>query len=86
MHVIAAKAVCLHEALQPAFKAYQQQVLRNAAALAEGMRRNNFRLVSGGTENHLMLVDVGTRGLTGKECQASLDEAGITGKQEHYPI
>jgi glycine hydroxymethyltransferase len=86
MHVIAAKAVCLHEALQPAFKAYQQQVLRNAAALAEGMRRNNFRLVSGGTENHLMLVDVGSRGLTGKECQASLDEAGITVNKNTIPF
>jgi RpiB/LacA/LacB family sugar-phosphate isomerase len=86
MHVIAAKAVCLHEALQPAFKAYQQQVIRNAAALAEGMRRNSFRLVSGGTENHLMLVDVGARNLTGKECQATLDEAGITVNKNTIPF
>ena len=62
MHVIAAKAVCFHEALQPEFKAYQRQIVRNAKALAEGMTRNGFRLVSGGTDNHLMLVDVGARG------------------------
>src|SRR3989454_4187352 len=68
MHVIAAKAVCLQEALQPAFRFYQQKVIKNARALAEGMRRNNYRLVSGGTDNHLMLVDVGVRGLTGKDC------------------
>jgi glycine hydroxymethyltransferase len=86
MHVIAAKAVCLLEALQPAFRTYQQQVLRNAAALADGMRRNSFRLVSGGTENHLMLVDVGSRNLTGKECQAALDEAGITVNKNTIPF
>src|SRR5438093_3314086 len=64
MHVIAAKAVCLQEALQPAFKEYQQQIVRNAKALADGMKRNGFRLVSGGTDNHLMLVDVGGKGFT----------------------
>ncbi len=78
MHVIAAKAVCFQEALEPGFKIYQQQIVRNARALAEGLRRNGFRLVSGGTDNHLMLVDVGARGLTGKDCQVALDEAGIT--------
>src|SRR5204862_2292360 len=57
MHVIAAKAVCLYEALQSSFKAYQQQVILNARALAEGLKRNGFRLVSGGTDNHLMLID-----------------------------
>jgi RpiB/LacA/LacB family sugar-phosphate isomerase len=86
MHVIAAKAVCLHEALQPAFKTYQQQIVRNARALAEGMKRNGFRLVSGGTENHLMLVDVGARGITGKECQIALDEAGITCNKNTIPF
>ncbi|HXS69912.1 MAG TPA: ribose 5-phosphate isomerase B, partial [Candidatus Polarisedimenticolia bacterium] len=65
-HVIAAKAVCFHEALQPAFKQYQEQIVRNARALADGMKRNGYRLVSGGTDNHLMLVDVGARNLTGK--------------------
>ena len=86
MHVIAAKAVCFHEALQPAFQSYQQQILNNARALAEGMIRNHFRLVSGGTDNHLMLVDVGGRGLTGKECQGALDEAGITVNKNTIPF
>jgi len=86
MHVIAAKAVCLQEALQPSFRAYQEQIVRNARALADGMKRNGFRLVSGGTDNHLMLVDVGMRGLTGKECQAVLDEAGITINKNTIPF
>ena len=86
MHVIAAKAVCFHEALQPAFREYQAQILKNARALAEGMMRNRFRLVSGGTDNHLMLVDVGARGLTGKECQIALDEAGITVNKNTIPF
>ncbi len=86
MHVIAAKAVCFHEALEPAFKAYQQQIVKNAKALAEGMIRNRFRIVSGGTDNHLMLVDVGGRGLTGKECQAALDQAGITVNKNTIPF
>ena len=86
MHVIAAKAVCFHEALQPGFKAYQEQIVRNAIALAAGMQRNGYRLVSGGTENHLMLVDVGSRGLTGKQCQLALDEAGITTNKNTIPF
>jgi glycine hydroxymethyltransferase len=86
MHVIAAKAVCFQEALQSEFRIYQQQIVRNARALAEGMQRNNFRLVSGGTENHLMLVDVGQRGLTGKESQIALDEAGITTNKNTIPF
>src|SRR5262245_4432528 len=86
MHVIAAKAVCLKEALQPAFKEYQRQIVRNAKALAEGMRRNSFRLVSGGTDNHLMLVDVGARGVTGKDCQIALDAAGITVNKNTIPF
>jgi glycine/serine hydroxymethyltransferase len=86
MHVIAAKAVCLLEALQPSFRAYQDQILRNAKALADGMKRNGFRLVSGGTDNHLMLVDVGSRDLTGKECQAALDEAGVTVNKNTIPF
>jgi glycine hydroxymethyltransferase len=60
-HVIAGKAVCFHEALQPGFKTYQQQIVKNAAALADSMKRNGYRLVSGGTDNHLMLVDVGAK-------------------------
>jgi len=86
MHVIAAKAVCFQEALQPGFKGYQQQVVKNARALAEGMKRNGFRLVSGGTDNHLMLVDVGSRNLTGKECQIALDESGITVNKNTIPF
>jgi RpiB/LacA/LacB family sugar-phosphate isomerase len=86
MHVIAAKAVCFHEALQPAFRDYQRQIARNARAMAEGLTRNGFRLVSGGTDNHLMLVDVGARGLTGKECQIALDEAGITVNKNTIPF
>jgi glycine hydroxymethyltransferase len=86
MHVIAAKAVCLQEALQPSFKAYQQQILDNAKALADGLKRNGYRLVSGGTDNHLMLVDVGGRGLTGKDAQIALDLAGITVNKNTIPF
>lgn len=86
MHVIAAKAVCFQEALQPAFREYEGQILKNAQALAGGMIHNRFRLVSGGTDNHLMLVDVGSRGLTGKECQIALDQAGITVNKNTIPF
>ncbi len=86
MHVIAGKAVCFHEALQPTFKTYQSQIVKNAAALADGMKRNGYRLVSGGTENHLMLVDVGAKGITGKDCQIVLDEAGITTNKNTIPF
>jgi glycine hydroxymethyltransferase len=85
-HVIAAKAVCFHDALQPAFKQYQEQIVRNARTLAEGMKQNGYRLVSGGTDNHLMLVDVGARGLSGKDCQIALDEAGITVNKNTIPF
>ena len=85
-HVIAGKAVCFHEALQPGFKAYQQQIVKNAAALADGMKRNGYRLISGGTDNHLMLVDVGAKGITGKDSQIALDEAGITVNKNTIPF
>jgi len=85
-HVIAGKAVCFHEALQPSFKAYQQQIVKNAAALADGMKRNGYRLVSGGTDNHLMLVDVGAKNITGKDSQIALDEAGITVNKNTIPF
>jgi len=85
-HVIAGKAVCFQEALQPAFKAYQEQIVKNAKALAEGMKRNGYRIVSGGTDNHLMLVDVGVKDLTGKDCQTALDEAGITVNKNTIPF
>lgn len=86
MHVIAAKAVCFEEALAPAFRDYQAQIIKNAAALAAGMQRNGYRLVSDGTDNHLMLVDVGARGVTGKDCQLALDEAGITTNKNTIPF
>ena len=86
MHVIAAKAVCFHEAMQPGFQAYQQQIVKNSRAMAEGLKRNGFRLVSGGTENHLSLVDVGARGVSGKDCQIALDEAGITVNKNTIPF
>jgi len=86
MHVIAAKAVCFQEALQPGFMAYQQQILDNAKVLADGLKRNGYRLVSGGTDNHLMLVDVWTRGLTGKDAQIALDAAGITVNKNTIPF
>ena len=78
MHVIAAKAVCFKEALSDSFKAYQKQVVKNAATLAKALMDNGLRLVSGGTDNHLMLVDVYSKGKTGKEVEALLDQARIT--------
>jgi glycine hydroxymethyltransferase len=85
MHVIAAKAVALGEALRPEFKAYQQQVINNARALCEGMKKNGFRIVSGTTENHLMLVDLQPKNVTGKEVQELLDQAGITVNKNAIP-
>jgi RpiB/LacA/LacB family sugar-phosphate isomerase len=86
MHVIAGKAVALGEALRPEFKAYQQQVVRNAKALCEGMKKNGFRIVSGTTENHLMLVDLQPRNITGKEVSEILDRAGITVNKNAIPF
>jgi len=85
MHVIAAKAVCLQEALQPSFKEYQQRVANNAQALAKGLTSRGMKLVSGGTDNHLMLVDLGSDGLTGKEVEALLDRANITANKNTVP-
>jgi glycine hydroxymethyltransferase len=86
MHTIAAKAVCLKEAMQPDFREYQKQVVANAKALAAGMARRGFRIVSGGTDNHLFLVDLYSRGLTGKDAQASLDRATITVNKNAIPF
>lgn len=86
MHVIAAKAVALHEALQPEFKVYQQAILDNCKALAEGLLSEGFRLVSNGTDNHLLLVDVRGQGLTGKEAEHLLDEAGVTCNKNTIPF
>ena len=86
MHVIAAKAVALGEALRPEFKTYQQQVVRNAKALCEGMKKNGFRIVSGTTDNHLMLVDLQPKNITGKEVSEVLDQAGITVNKNAIPF
>ncbi len=86
MHVIAAKAVCFHEALQPAFKDYQNQVVRNAQALAEALKAEGLRIVSGGTDNHLMLVDLNPMNVTGKEAATALDVAGITVNKNMIPF
>jgi len=86
MHVIAAKAVALKEALSPEFKEYQKQIVKNCAVLAEEMMARGFRLVSGGTDNHLMLVDVRCRELTGKEAEHMLDEVGITCNKNAIPF
>jgi glycine hydroxymethyltransferase len=86
MHVIAAKAVCLKEAAEPEFRAYQQQVVANAKALAAGLTKRGFRIVSGGTDNHLLLVDVHSRGLTGSAAQPAFDRAGITINKNSIPF
>ena len=86
MHVIAAKAAALGEALKPEFKEYQKQVLKNAKVLAEELMKNGFRIVTGGTDNHLMLVDLRSKNLTGKEAQNLLDEVGITANKNTIPF
>ncbi|MBF0547783.1 MAG: serine hydroxymethyltransferase [Candidatus Riflebacteria bacterium] len=85
MHVIAAKAVAFKEALEPNFKEYQTQILKNASALAEALQKKGFRLVSGGTDNHLMLVDLRGKNITGKVAEAALDKAGITVNKNTIP-
>ena len=84
-HVIAAKAVCFKEALQPDFKVYCSQVVKNAKALADGLTKRGIRLVSGGTDNHLMLVDLTNTGKTGKEVETALDAVGITANKNTIP-
>ena len=85
MHVIAAKAVAFKEALEPGFKAYQQSVLANASVLAKTIADEGFRIVSGGTDNHLVLVDVFSGGLTGKVAEKALEHAGITVNKNTIP-
>ncbi|HIR36382.1 MAG TPA: serine hydroxymethyltransferase [Candidatus Faecimorpha stercoravium] len=85
-HVIAAKAVCFYEALQPSFKEYQQQILNNAAALADALMERGFDIVSGGTDNHLMLVDLRKKGITGKKAEKLLEEVGITCNKNAIPF
>jgi len=86
MHIIAAKAVCFKEAMEPSFLAYQQQILANAQALARSLTSQGYRLVSGGTDNHLMLVDVFSKGVTGKVAEAALGKAGITVNKNAIPF
>ncbi|MCX5836788.1 MAG: serine hydroxymethyltransferase, partial [Deltaproteobacteria bacterium] len=86
MHVIAAKAVAMKEALTDEFKAYQKQIVINARTIAEGLTAEGFRLVSGGTDNHLMLVDLTDKGITGKDAGKALDQAGITVNQNMIPF
>lgn len=85
MHVIAGKAVCFREALQPEFKVYAAQIVKNAQALADGLTKRGFRLVSGGTDNHLMLVDLQNMGVTGKETEKLLDAVNITCNKNAIP-
>lgn len=86
MHVIAGKAVCFKEALQPEFKAYQEQIIKNAKALAEGLMEKGMRIVAGGTDNHVMSLDVRSAGVTGKEAEHMLDEIGITCNKNTIPF
>ena len=86
MHIIAAKAVCFKEAMEPSFAEYQRQIVANAQALAASLTGHGFRLVSGGTDNHLMLVDVFSKGVTGKAAEAALGKAGITVNKNAIPF
>lgn len=86
MHVIAGKAAAFKEAQEPAFKGYQQQIINNAQTLAQGLTAKGFRLISGGTDNHLMLVDLRSKEITGKEAEHLLDEAGVTVNKNTIPF
>ncbi|HHU51434.1 MAG TPA: serine hydroxymethyltransferase [Firmicutes bacterium] len=86
MHVIAAKAICFKEAMAPEFKNYQKQTIANATALAGELRKKGFTLVSGGTDNHLILIDLRNKGLTGKVAEKMLDEIGITANKNTIPF
>ena len=86
MHVIAAKAVALREAMMPEFRDYQAQIVANAKRLAAGLIGKGYKLVSGGTDNHLMLVDLRSKGITGKDAEAALDASGITVNKNTVPF
>ena len=86
MNIIAAKAVCFQEALLPEFKSYQQQVVKNAQVIAQVFKEEGFRVVSGGTDNHLVLIDVSSKGLTGAQAETLLEEAGITVNKNAIPF
>ena len=85
MHVIAAKAVCFREALQPEFREYQEQIVKNAKALCEGLKKRGVKIVSGDTDNHLMLVDLTEAGVSGKELEKRLDDAHVTCNKNTIP-
>jgi glycine hydroxymethyltransferase len=85
-HIIAAKAVCLKEAAEPEFRAYQQQVVVNARALAAALAKREFRIVTGGTDNHLFLVDMHSRGITGRDAELALERAGMTVNKNAIPF
>ena len=85
MHVIAAKAVCFKEALEPQFKEYQEQVVKNAKALCAGLIKRGVKIVSGGTDNHLMLVDLTEKEVSGKELEKRLDDAHVTCNKNTIP-
>lgn len=86
MHIIASKAVAFEEALQPSFKEYQGRIVKNAASLAEALLKHDFHLVSGGTDNHLILINLTSRGVTGKALETALDKAGITVNKNTVPF
>ncbi len=86
MHIIAAKAVCFQEALQPSFKVYQQRILENAKALASSLMKEGFRIVSGGTDNHMFLIDVASAGTTGKAAEEALERAAVTVNKNAIPF
>jgi glycine hydroxymethyltransferase len=86
MHIIAAKAVALREAATEEFRLYQEQILKNAATLADKLKESGFTLVSGGTDNHLMLIDVRPQGMTGKQAEKLLDEIGVTVNKNTIPF
>lgn len=85
-HIIAAKAVCLKEAMEPEFKEYQKQVVANAKALAAELGRGGFRIITGGTDNHLFLVDLQSRGMTGRDAELALERAGMTVNKNAIPF
>lgn len=86
MHVIAAKAVCFREAMKPAFKAYQKQILKNAKVFSDSLAKKGYRIVSGGTDTHLFLVDLTDKNISGKDASTALDKAGITVNKNLIPF
>jgi glycine hydroxymethyltransferase len=86
VHTIAAKAVCLKEAMEPSFKEYQKQIVANAKAMAAAIAKRGFRIVTGGTDNHLFLIEVHSRGITGNDAEKALDRAGITVNKNSIPF